>query len=142
MRLALTLTLLATPAAAWEFSPTPVCTLSHETPEASVTVTHDPRQPEPYAIAVTTQGGWPEAPVFSIRFDGPRGNTISTPRHRLSADGTTLTVTDRGFGNVLDGLEFNDSATATAGGASVTLPLDGAAPAVQAFRACADAVLS
>lgn len=136
MRLALILTFLATPAAAWEFRPTPVCTLFHATPEASVAVTHDPRDPEPYAIVVTTPTAWPIAPIFSMRFDGPRGNTISTPRHRLSGDGRMLTVTDRGFGNVLDGLEFNDTATAIAGDTAVTLPLDGAAPAVRAFRAC------
>jgi hypothetical protein len=38
---------------------------------------------------------------------GPRGNMISTSRHALSDDGRTLSVSDRGFGNVLNGLEFN-----------------------------------
>lgn len=44
-------------------------------------------------------------------------------------------MTDRGFGNVLDGLEFNETATALLGDQAVVLSLEGAAPAVQSFRA-------
>jgi hypothetical protein len=55
----------------------------------------------------------------------------------LSEGGTALTVTDRGFGNVLDGLQHNEAATALAGSASLSVSLDGAAPAVEAFRDCA-----
>ena len=139
MRPALILFLAATPAYAWEFSPTPVCTLSHELPEASVRVTHDPRLPEPYAIAITRPDGWSDGTAFSIVFEGARGLTISTDRQRLSDNGRTLTVTDRGFGNVLDGLEFNRTATALFGDTAISFPLDGAAPEVQAFRACATA---
>ncbi len=139
MRLAVVLCLLALPADAWEFTPAPVCTLSHETPDATVTLTWDPRRPEPYAIAVTRGASWAGAPVFAMRFDGPRGNTIVTDRHAISDGGRTLTVTDRGFGNVLDGLEFNDSATALLGEEAVPFPLDGAAGPVRAFRACAEA---
>jgi hypothetical protein len=43
---------------------------------------------------------------------------------------------DSGFGNVLDGLEFNNIATATLGNEAVTFGLENADPAVRAFRAC------
>ncbi len=136
MRAALLLACLAAPAAAWEFTDRPICTLSHATDGAEVTVTYDPAIPE-YAIAIRLlDGTWAAGPVFSIAFDGTRPLTIGTDRHAVSDDGTTLTVTDRGFGNVLNGLEFNRTATATSGQSAVTLPLDGAAPAVRAFRGC------
>ena len=48
-------------------------------------------------------------------------------------------MTDRGFGNVLNGLEFNDTAIAIAGETRVPFSLAGAAPEIQAFRACTDA---
>ena len=131
--LAILAILAATPLHAWEFSVSPICTLTHATEETTVRVTYDPRIPE-YAIAFTrTTTAWPDAPVFALRFDGPRGNTISTTRHRLSEGGTTLTITDTGFGNVLDGLELNDTATALIGTAQVTIPLSGAATAVPPF---------
>lgn len=139
MRLALLLFLAASPAAAWDFTSSPVCTLWHDTAEAGLRVTYDPRLSEPYAITITRAALWAEAPVFSITFDGPRGLTISTDRQSLSGDRTTLTVTDRGFGNVLDGLEFNSTATARLGGDTLAFPLAGAAPEVQAFRACTQA---
>lgn len=138
----LALILFASPAAAWEFTPVPVCTLSHATADAEVTVTYDPRQPEPYAIRVDSAARLPEAPVFSIEYAGPRGLMISTTRHRLSEDGTSVTVTDEGFGNVLDGFEFNTTATAVLGGTRVAFPLDGAAEPVRAFRACTEAPLA
>lgn len=130
---------LASPAVAWEFTPVPVCTLSHATPDAAVTVTYDPRQPEPYAIRIDRAAPWPEAPVFAIDYAGPRALAISTTRHRLSEGGTAVTVTDEGFGNVLDGLEFNTTATALLGDARVAFPLEGAAEPVRAFRACTEA---
>lgn len=129
----------ALPAAAWDFTPLPVCTLTHATATATVRLTHDPAQPEPYAIAVTRAAGWPAGAVFAIRFDGGRALTIQTTRHVLSDGGRRLTVTDRGFGNVLDGLEFNATATALTGPAAEVLDLDGAAEPVRAFRACATA---
>jgi hypothetical protein len=61
---------------------------------------------------------------------------ISTGRHVLSEDGRTLSVRDRGFGNVLNGLEFNVVALAATGDRVVSIDLDGAAPEVAAFRAC------
>jgi len=137
-RFAALLVCLAGPAGAWEFTPLPVCTLSEDGP-VPVVVTYDPRQAEPYAITVTAGEPWPEAAIFALRFEGPRGLTISTPRHSLSDDGLSLTVTDRGFGNVLDGLEFNVAATALLGDAALRFSLDGAAGPVRAFRECATA---
>ena len=54
------LILMTAPAAAWEFSPLPVCTLSDDDGAARVAVTYDPRLPQPYAIAVTGAAPWPE----------------------------------------------------------------------------------
>lgn len=141
MRLLLAL-LVASPAHAWEFRPDPVCTLSHATAEASVTVTWDPRQTEPYAIRIDLAEPWPGAPVFAIDYAGRRPLTISTSRHRLDDGGRSLTVTDRGFGNVLDGLEFNETATAILGDERVPFPLADAAEPVRAFRACTEAPLA
>jgi hypothetical protein len=136
MRMVLPALLLATPLHAWEAVPGPVCTLTHEAPDAAVRLTYDPRVPE-YAITITRRAApWAEGDVFALRFDGPRSNMISTDRQVLSDGGMSLTVTDRGFGNVLDGLQFNDTATALIGEDAVSLSLDGAAPAVQAFRDC------
>ncbi|MEM8655738.1 MAG: hypothetical protein AAGF36_13425 [Pseudomonadota bacterium] len=136
MRFLTVLALLPVPAQAWEFTPLPVCTLSHAEAAAGVTVTYD-HATQLYAIAVTSADGWPAAPAFSIRFDGARPATISTTRHITAED--TLTVTDSGFGNVLDGLEFNTTATAFTQTAAITVSLEGAAPEVQKFRACATA---
>lgn len=138
MRWLITLLLVAlsVPASAWEFSATPICTLDHATEEAQVVVTFDPTIPE-YAISLTlTDVAWPDAAAFGIRFEGARPNLIVTDRHLLTQEGRTLTVRDSGFGNVLDGLEFNDFAVALAGDAGVAISLDGAAEPVAAFRAC------
>lgn len=138
MRLFAVLTvLLASPAVAWEFSPSPVCTLSHSAPDLDVVVTYDPRRAAPYAIGLTASAPWPEAPVFGLRFFGGREVTITTDRQEMSRDGLTLSVKDRGFGNVLNGLEFNAAATAFLGGTIRQFSLDGAAEPVRAFRACA-----
>jgi hypothetical protein len=143
MRTAFVLLLLAAaPARAWEFTPVPVCTLTHAEAGHAVTVTWDPRQAEPYAIRIEGPSAWPAAPVFSIDYAGPRPLMISTGRHRLSEDGRAVTVTDTGFGNVLDGLEFNATATAVMGGAQVPFSLGGAAEPVRAFRACTEAPLA
>lgn len=138
MKISTTLALctLATPALAWEFTPSPICTLTHAEDSAEVTVTFD-HTTQLYAIALTTDQGWPSAPAFSIRFDGARPNTISTPRHVTT--GNTLRVIDAGFGNVLDGLQFNATATAFTATAAVTVSLDGAAQHVQRFRDCTTA---
>ncbi len=139
MRRILILALLAaSPATAWEFTAIPFCTLSHATDTAEARVTYDPRQADPYAIALTLTGPWQQAPVFAIAFQGAASLTISTSRHRISPDGRTLSVSDTGFGNVLNGLEFNTTATAISGNQAVSFPLENAAPAVREFRACAE----
>jgi hypothetical protein len=135
MRTLLALAILTTPAQAWDFTPTPVCTILNDTPELSIRVTYDPAQPEPYAITLTRPGPWPVTDTFGLRFDGPVAMTIGTGRHQLSNGGRTLTVTDTGFGNVLDGLALNRIATALAGDIAVPVDQAGARPAVEAFRA-------
>lgn len=112
-----------------------VCTLEHTAPDGAVRLTYDPSGPV-YSLSIRRAVPWPQAPVFAIRFDGARSLTISTRRHVLSDADRALSVLDRGFGNVLDGLEFNAVASAIAGDTVVTLDLTGAAPEVAAFRAC------
>ncbi len=112
-----------------------ICTLEHSGAEAEARLTFDPAGPL-YTISLTRTDPWPEAAVFAIRFEGPRALTISTTRHVLSDGKRTLTVTDRGFGNVLDGLELNALAIALAEDTRVVLDLSAAAPEVAAFRAC------
>lgn len=136
MRLAIAIACLALPAHAWEFRVTEICELFHEMPGASVRLTYDPRIPE-YAIRLTRTPAWPAGSVFAIRFDGGRPLTITTDRHVLSDGNATIGVTDRGFGNVLNGLEFNRTATALLADAALAIPLDGAAGPVRDFRACA-----
>lgn len=140
MRLPLALALVvATPAHTWEATSGAVCILAHETPEASVELTYNPVLPL-YSITLTRKTNpWTRGPVFEMRFDGPRGLTISTGRHSLAEDNTALTVTDTGFGNVLNGLEFNRTATALLADQTLTIPLDGAAGPVADFRACTEA---
>jgi hypothetical protein len=136
MRALIVLLVLTAPAQAWDFTATPVCTIAKDTAELSVRVTFDPSQAEPYAITLTRPDPWPDSDSFGLRFDGPAGMTIGTNRHQTSSDGRTLTVTDTGFDNVLDGLAFNGTATALAGDTQVPFDLTGARPAVEAFRAC------
>lgn len=132
---ALACILFATQAGAWEaFRVGPVCYLSHETDAATVTVSHDATKPVPYAIELDRAGGWQTGPVFAMRFDGLGPLTITTDRHTVTD--TTLTVTDSGFGNVLDGLAQNFVALATSGDTALVIPLEGAAPEVEKFRSC------
>ncbi|MDJ0821159.1 MAG: excinuclease ABC subunit B [Paracoccaceae bacterium] len=133
MRLALLFLLCATPALAWEFRPDPICTISDDAAEVSVRVTYDPVARD-YAIHLTRPGGWPAAAVFALRFVGPNGLTISTDRHQIEGD--TLSVYDRGFGNVLNGLQFNHTAIALIGDVAQEIDLLGAADPVAAFRNC------
>lgn len=136
MRSLIALAFLASPAVAWEFTAVPVCTIKLDTPDLSLRVTYDPALAEPYGIALTLPAPWPESDSFGLRFEGPAALTIGTARHKLSPDGRTLTVTDKGFGNVLDGLAYNGTATALAAGTEIPFDLTGARPAVEAFRAC------
>lgn len=78
---------------------------------------------------------WPAADVFVMRFDGSAPLGIGTDRHQLDPTGRGVTVTDTGFGNVRNGLQFNDAAIATLGDRSVAISLAGAAAPVAAFRA-------
>lgn len=128
--------LYAAPSAAWQAGVSgPLCTLSHAEGDISVHLTFDPTVPL-YTIAVTGTEPWPVDAEFSMTFDGPQPNTIRTNRHVLSPDLGTLSVSDRGFGNVLDGLQFNTTARAVSGSTTVQMSLEGAAPEVETFRAC------
>ncbi|WP_300064024.1 hypothetical protein [uncultured Roseobacter sp.] len=135
MKAAVPALMLATSAHAWEFTPGLPCRLTHETAEVAVELTHDPTQPL-YSITLTRPAPWVPAPVFSMDFEGGATLGIATDRHQLNGDGTALTVTDRGFGNVLRGLAFNETAIATLGNQRVAIPLQGAAEPVEQFRRC------
>lgn len=127
--------LLGTQAAAWEFTPGLPCLLAHDEGRISVELSFDPSAPL-YTISITRTSPWPPGDIFAIRFEGPRGLTISTGQHILSEGGRRLTVTDRGFGNVLNGLQFNRGMVAVLGPTEVAFSLEGAAKPVAAFRAC------
>ena len=139
MRLLLLLTCLPLPALAWEAGTDgALCTLRHSEPGAQIELTHDPRGPV-YTITLSRPEAWPDSPVFALRFEGGAELTISTDRHVLSDAGRALTVTDGGFGNVLQGLAENTIATGMTGSAALAFSLDGAAPEVAAFEACTTA---
>jgi hypothetical protein len=142
MRTALVLAFLASPAAAWEFAPSPICTLTNTSDAGEITVTYDATLPE-YTITVTLpEGTWPSAQTFAMAFAGERPSRIQTERYTLSADSRSLTVKDRGFGNVLNGLEFNARAYAVLGNTTVGITLEGIGPAIEAFRDCPAANLA
>ena len=136
MRLILALTLLASPAAAWEFSAAPICTLSHSSVAGDVLLTFDPALPE-YAITLTLPAGrWHDAPVFAMVFNDEAPIAIQTDRHQRSNDGRSITAKDRGFLNVLNGLQLNSSAVAISGDTTFSIPLADIGPAMTAFRNC------
>jgi len=136
LRAAAILICTAAPAFAWEARVSgAVCELTNEDKAVQVRLTYDPSIPE-YSISITSGQGWSPGPTFAIRFEGPRGLTISTQRQVISDDRATVTVKDSGFSNVLDGLEFNNAATAILGNEAVTFRLENAGPAVRSFRAC------
>jgi hypothetical protein len=126
---------LAAPAAAWTFTPGLPCRLTHATPEVEVVLTYDPRVPL-YTITLTRPQPWPEAPVFSMTYRGPFGRRIVTDQHELGNGGRSLTVTDRGFGNVIEGLVQDNAFIAQAGDTAVSVPLAGAAGPAAAFAKC------
>ncbi len=134
MRVLTTLLFLPTQALAWDFSPQPVCTLSFVTDAARIEITHDPAEANYRLELLLTEGSWVTSPTFGITFEGGSELTIGTRRHVI--DGSTLTVTDTGFGNVLNGLEFNRIATAFTNSQVVRFPLIDAAEPVQKFRQC------
>jgi hypothetical protein len=128
------------PAMAWQAGRMgTICTLSDTA--GDVILTHDPSGPV-YTITVRRSDPWPAAAIFGITFLGQDGLTITTDRHVLSDDGRAITVTDRGFGNLLAGMRGNDTATLFAGPVSKTVSLAGAAPAVAEFEACTPLPLS
>ena len=138
MRAALILALTAAPAAAWEFSATPICTLTGP----GVAITYDARLPE-YTITVTRpDAAWDDAPVFGMTFDGARPINIQTDRHERTTDGRSITVADVGFDNVLNGLQLGTTATAYSGTTFTDIPLAGIGPAIRAFRDCPNDALS
>ena len=138
MRLALLLIFAPFQALAWEFFPSPICTLSHETDEAKLVITHDPAVPE-YRLEISLDSvSWVTSATFGIAFQGGTELTIGTDRHRT--DGVALSVADRGFGNVLDGLEFNRTATVFTEEQAVAFSLAGAQEPVRDFRDCAESL--
>ncbi|NOD76648.1 excinuclease ABC subunit B [Ruegeria sp. HKCCD4332] len=142
MRAILTSLILATPAFAWEATVGDICTLSHDTGAATIFLTYDPSAPL-YTLTVTRKDQvWAQSPWFAMRFEGRNPIEIATPRHVLSDGGSALTVTDTGFGNVLDGLEYNQAAYAFTQDGIAEFPLIDAAPQVRIFRTCAGAHLS
>lgn len=100
-------------------------------------ITYDPGATL-YALRITHQSeDWAASTSFGMRFSGGVPITIGTSQHLI--DGPRLTVSDRGFGNVLNGLEFNTTATAFTDTQSVDLSLKNVADPLQAFRACSKA---
>lgn len=136
MRTVLAFLLLASPAAAWEFSASPICTLTDTSDTGEISVTYDPAITE-YTVTVTlSEGRWSNGPTFGMAFANDRPISIQTDRHQLSPDGRSITVKDRGFGNVLNGLEFNTRAYAVLGDTTVGFDLAGIGSAITAFRNC------
>ncbi|MEX0286609.1 MAG: excinuclease ABC subunit B [Paracoccaceae bacterium] len=135
MRALALLMFLSTPAFGWEASSDGrICRLDHSTPEVEVALTYDPAVPI-YAITLTRPGQvWPNGDVFVIAYAGAAPLTISTNRHMT--DGSSPTVSDSGFGNVLNGLAFNTTATALLGSVAIPIDLSGARPEVEAFVDC------
>ncbi len=133
--LAIALLVVSTPATAWEAGRMgAICTLEHSEDGSDIRLTYDPTGPL-YTITWTIDGTWPPG-TFVITFDGAQPNTITTDRQVISDDGQSVSVADRGFGNVLDGLRDNETATAVSGDVSADVSLDGAASEVEAFLAC------
>ena len=127
---------VSTQATAWEFTETDICTVSHDTEDTSIALTFDPATGI-YDIALTLNGQtWADGQTFRIVFNGARSLAIGTDRQVINDDRTQLSVSDSGFGNVLDGIQFNDTMTASLGDQSISLPLNGAAGPMTAFRLC------
>ncbi|SPH22726.1 hypothetical protein ASD8599_03472 [Ascidiaceihabitans donghaensis] len=130
------LAILPCPALAWDFTPGLPCLLSHTEGNRQIELTYDPTQPL-YSVTVSQDTPFPDSPFFAMTFNGPRPNTIASTRHTVSNDGRSVTVTDTGFGNVLDGLQYNLSTTIIVAEEKFDIQLRGAAGPVQAFRDCA-----
>src|SRR6185295_6143722 len=86
LRAAAILICTAAPAFAWEARVSgDVCELTNEDKAAQVRLTYDPAIPE-YSISIASGRGWSPSPTFAIRFEGPRGLTISTQQQVISGD--------------------------------------------------------
>ena len=139
--MALMISVCATQASAWTFTETDICRLTYAEDAAAVEITFDPSE-NIYSITLTRPEPWPAAPTFQLRFDGPIPLIIGTDQHELTDDGQSLSVRDTGFGNVLDGIQYNAMMTALIGDEAVTLSTMTAPDAVEAFRNCPSSPLS
>ncbi len=128
--IALLALLIATPVSAWEFSATPICTLTDAGSDTLVKVTFDGAV---YDLSLDHPDDWEDAPVFAIRFI-PNGPVIQTDRHQIN--GRVLSVRDSGFGNVLLGLQANMTAQVLLGDTVRSVDLRGASAPVEAFKSC------
>lgn len=128
-------TLASHPANAWEFTPGTPCVLTNTTADVDITLSYDPTKPL-YSISLKLSRPFPTAPVFGLQFTGALPVAIGTDRHYFSENRTRVTVEDSGFGNVLNGLQFNDMMTALVGAELIAVSLQGAAAPTEAFRAC------
>lgn len=138
---ALTMILFASPALAWDFTSGQICTLSDATDTAEIILTFDPALPR-YTLSVTADTAWPTGGTFMMTFANTRPAKIQTDRYVLSVDGMTLSVSDSGFGNVLNGLEFGGQIRAAVGDQLVELTSGGIAAPMEAFKNCGVAALS
>lgn len=119
-----------TGADAWEFSPSPICTVTDNGSDTDLELTYDGAL---YTLKLTLPEGWANAEIFAIRF-APNGPFIQTTRHQIT--GKTLSVSDTGFGNVLTGLQNNVTAQAILGETIYEIALDGAFDPVEQFKNC------
>ncbi len=131
----LLLALLPFQAQAWTFTPGQICRLTHETPDAKIELTYDPAKPL-YSVTISRAAPLPNVEPFTMRFIGAAGRVISTRSHTFNDEKTAVTAQDQGFGNVLDGLQFNNTAEAILGTTTIQFPLDGAAEPTAQFRKC------
>lgn len=140
-KLTLALTLVTTPAFAWDFTSGAVCTLSDATDTAQIVLTYDPALPR-YTLSVTRETAWPTGGVFTMAFADTRPALIQTSRYVVSEDGLTLSVADSGFGNVLNGLEFGGTIRAAVGDVDADFTSNDIAAPMAAFRTCEPTALS
>lgn len=136
--LALAAVCSAGPAMSWEFQSSAICTLSHSAIDGDLEITFDGRLEEPYRLTLTRSERWIRGEIFVLQFGGARPGTLTTERHRIRDNGLSLSVTDKGFDNVLNGLEFNLAAFAFMGSHVFAISLNGAAPEVRKFRECVE----
>ena len=122
--------LIGSPALAWDFSTSPICTVINRGSDTSLKLTFDG---ELYVLRLSHLEGWQNAKVFAIRF-APNGPFIQTTRHQI--DGQTLSVSDAGFGNVLKGLQNNQVAQVLLGETVRDIDLSGAYTPFENFKNC------